>query len=98
MIDSKYLLFVQHLEDCAIESHGGRKVLAERLFDHDALPFRVFLFRETGRAQLLYDNRKKCGARGQVKQAIPFRSLFFFYLRKLFSEPSEKFHVFEVAG
>src|SRR5215469_10656023 len=73
MIDAIGLRFLKDLTYGMIQSDRGSQVAPKGLFDNRAAPCMVIFLHETGRAEMLDDNREKLGADREIKEAVSFR-------------------------
>ena len=69
VVDAVDLLLGPVCEERTVERPGRVEVTAERLLDDD--PPRSFHPRETGRVELLVDEREEVGGDGQIEEGVP---------------------------
>ena len=73
MIDAIGLRFLKDLTYGMVQSDRGSQVVPKGLFNNRAAPCTVIFLYETGRAEMLDDNREKFRADREIEEAVPFR-------------------------
>ena len=96
VIDTIDLILGQDLEDLCIESRGGGKVVAERLFDDDPSPSVLRLSHQPGAAELLDHGAEETVGDRHIKQCIGRAALARELLAQQFVEPAVGFRLREV--
>ena len=97
MVNAIDLIFLQNLSNFVIQGDGRRQIVSKRFFDHHPPPLPIHFIGQPGIAKLFYDHWKKCGAGGQVEQAIPLRVLLVFHLNQQRFEFLKKFGILKIS-